>query len=524
VTVAELVPSHPLVAPTHDTMAIIYLRLSDLRDEDMNEDGTGKTFRDRERKLRELAARLNWGIYKVIVENDCNKSRTGRSRPASAFKRKKVILSDGTTVMRVWRPGFRETLDHFVAGRANALLAEDLDRVTRDPRDLDDFIDIAEHHKINARSLTGSLTFTDGGTDAEITMARLMVVIANKSSRDTAKRVAAGRERKAANGEWGGGPRPFGFEADGITVRPAEAAVIAQCSERVLQLDQRTHKLTSLRQLARELREGDVPTVNGQPWTAPALRHLLLRPRNAGIAVFRDEETGPAPWEPIIPEDMFRAIVGLLTDPARRSGPGAAAKWLGSGLYRCGVCDDGTTCTVSAGRNHQPRYRCPRSWHLTRNVTLLDALMVKTVIQRLSQPDAVDLIPTVEPGVDVAKLRADAARIRQTLDTMAEDYVSGGIDRGQLLRATATANTRLAEIDEVLAAQVGTSPLAALIGVEDVAAEWELRTLSEKRAILHALYEVTILPTGPRGSVFLPEFIRIVEKSTLPPRNADNAA
>ena len=41
----------------------------------------------------------------------------------------------GQAVYRVWRPGFRSILDDLTAGRAHAILAEDLDRACRDPRD-----------------------------------------------------------------------------------------------------------------------------------------------------------------------------------------------------------------------------------------------------------------------------------------------------------------------------------------------------------------------------------------------------
>ena len=40
------------------------------------------------------------------------------------------------------------------------------------------------------RSLTGSLTLTDGGTDAERFTARIIAATANKASADTARRVA----------------------------------------------------------------------------------------------------------------------------------------------------------------------------------------------------------------------------------------------------------------------------------------------------------------------------------------------
>ncbi|GAA0632571.1 recombinase family protein [Kutzneria viridogrisea] len=522
-TVTELFPAHPLVTPEEQrgTRAVIYLRLSDLREDQLTADGTVESFEDREQQLRKLAARLGWTVVDVVQENDLARDKNGKSRGVSAFKRKRITLPDGSTAMRVVRPGFRKILDGMSAGRWNALLAEDLDRTMRDPRDLEDFIDIAESRKINARSMSGSLSFTDGGTDGEISMARIMVTMANKDSRNTSRRVREGKRRQAQAGRPNGGVRRFGFEPDGITIRPAEAEIIRDCSIRVLQIDQRTKKMTSLRSLAAELRAANVPTVTGAKWTSIALRAILLRPRNAGIMVHQGEEIGRAPWEAIVPEDTFRAVVGLLTDPSRTHNPGAPATWLGSGIYLCGVCDDGeTTCNVKGGSvqaedgTRSRDYRCKEHAHLKRKAAFVDALVCEAVIAELSRPDAIDLIPQIERStVDLPALRAEATRIRANLDEMAADRARGLIDRAQLIAGTEAANKRLAEINDLLSLHTAPSPLTPLIGVEDVAAEWAAQPTSVQRAILDTLFEVTILPTSQRGHGFDPESVRIVPKA-----------
>ena len=258
--------------------ADLYLRLSDLRNEDQL-DG-------REAKLRARAAELGWQVDRVVVENDVivNGDGTVRPRPASAFKREKMITPSGRIELRVNRPRFRQVLADITSGAANALLAEDLDRVCRDPRDLEDLIDACDQHHASARSLSGSLTFTDGGTDAEITMARMMVTMANKSSRDTARRVADSRERLAGK-SWHGGQRPFGYQYDPdapryhktLTIIPAEAEVITRAAEDILV------RKVSLRALARDLRDRGVPTVTGAPWAASTLKDILVKPTVAGL-------------------------------------------------------------------------------------------------------------------------------------------------------------------------------------------------------------------------------------------------
>ena len=490
--------------------AIIYLRLSDLKPDDLDEHGNGKTFSSREQKLREFAKRLGWTVFKVIIENDVNR-KNGKARNASAFKRRKVTLPDGTTVMRVVRPGFREALGHLQAGRANGLLAEDLDRTMRDPRDLEDFIDIAEERKVNARSLSGSLTFTDGGTDAEITLARNMVSFANAASRATSRRVSDARERQAREGRWHGGSRPFGFEEDGVTKIPAEAAVILDCSERVIQLNQKTRKLWSLRDLAAELREGSVPTVSGAPWSSPILRSILLRPRNAGISSYKGVELGKLPGEAIVGMNLYRAVVQLLTDPARNTrepGVGNAPRWLGTALYLCGIHGNGTSCHVKSngnGHSRTPRYKCKDAHHLARHAINVDTYVQATLLNRISRdPRFVEafIYRAPEPEVDVEALRLEAETIRVNLDGLAKDQVLGYIDRSQLRSATQAARLRLEAIDRTLSASVVESPLQSLVGIENVGEVWQAQPLSSKRFVLDTLMEVTLNPPARRGPRF----------------------
>ncbi len=493
------------------TQAIIYLRLSDLRQEDLNEDGTGRTFGDRERRLRELADRWGWPVVKVVVENDVD-PKTGKARPASAFKRRKVTLPDGSTVMRVIRPGYRGILQDLTAGVANGLLAEDLDRVLRDPRDLEDLIDVAEAKRINVRSLTGSLTLTDGGTDAEITLARAMVAFANKSSRDTSRRVSLGRERKALAGEYGGGTRPFGFEEDGVTPLEIESEFLAYASTRILQLNKKTRKPWTLAALAAEARDFGLLTSTGLPMTAEALRQLLSRRRNMGVLIHNGEEVGKLPGKPVVDPEVFRAVVRLLSDPARRtSTAGPAPRWLGSGIYRCGVHLDGTTCNVGIG-NRSPRYKCKVGPHLTRNAAHLDALVQATLLQRIATDrklveqfvyDAKKM-----PAVDLGALRAEADAIRVELDGFAEDRIRGQITRSQMLRGTELALLRLEAIEQQMRdATTVESPLTQFIEVKDVAQLWNSQPLSVKRFVLDTLMEVTIMPVGRTGHAFNPRSV-----------------
>src|ERR1035441_5015967 len=176
-------------------------RISDARDDDTK--GVDAQGTDCDTTGGHLGWRFGPAATHHIIEND-----------TSAFKRKMITLPDGRRELRTVRPGFRQALAMLADGRADGLMAYDLDRTVRDPRDLEDLIDVVESSRprIPVESVTGSLRLA---TDAHITMGRVMVGVANKSSRDTARRVARARLRLAASGQnGGGGKRPYGWEND----------------------------------------------------------------------------------------------------------------------------------------------------------------------------------------------------------------------------------------------------------------------------------------------------------------------
>jgi site-specific DNA recombinase len=487
---------------------ILYIRLSEVREEDLNAAGVERTFADREAKMRERVAMLGGEVVKVIREND-RTARNGKMRSASAFKRKRIVLPNGDETWRVVRAGFTELLTDLKRGVGNAIMSEDLDRLMRDPYDAEDLMQIARLHKLTAKSLAGAFELTDGGNDGEQAMARLLVMVANKSSADTGRRVAAGRARKAKNGEWGGGRRPFGFRVVGkyLEIDPVEAKIIRDCCHKLLR-----DKPMSLIQLAASLRERKVPTVSGGKWNPVTLRQMLLRHRNAGIEIYRGEEIGRTHHKPIIPEATYREVVRLLTDPKRTTTSGGrACKWLGSGIYLCGRCG-GVMYVSSSGTGRRPRYMCKTNGHLGRLVSHVDPLVTAALFAYVSEARqwGKRMIKANVPKIDVGKLQSERTTIARRLDRLAEDYTAERVSHSQLLRATDTGRARIADIDTTIRDHLNIDSAArVLIDAANVEAAFEALPMAERREVLRELLSVVILPVGRIGRA-APDAIRIM--------------
>jgi len=491
--------------------AIVLIRKSEIKLR--YDDGAGKGVVYDEHAIRRHARSIGWTIGRVIIENDLTPD--GK---ASAFKRKMITLPDGSKGLRTVRPGFRLALDLLMQGVHDGLIVVDLDRLARQPRDLEDLIDVVEWRYLPVTSVTGSLRLDD---DAAITQARIMCAIANKSSRDTARRVAGARERAAMDGDPAtGGNRPFGFEANRITVRESEAEVVRWATEAVLQGDQ----ADSLRSLAADLRKRGVPTVTGAKWSPETLRDILIRPRNIGRTVYRGEEIADARWPAIVDVDQYRAVVALLTDPARNAAPGPTRTYLGSGVYLCGVC--GHVCEGNGGgKGRASYYRCKSEAgaHFRANADGTDECVVETVLAFLAQPGVVEAFLPVAPAIDAAALRAERTALRGRLDEAALAFAAQEIDRAQLRTTTASLRARLDAIDAKLTASVATSPLAPFAGSTAPAEVWQRASTLQRREILNLLVVVTFMPTARRGAGFDTSRVRITWKLTPTKRRSARA-
>ena len=250
--------------------AIIYLRMSDFRDEDR------MTFAAREEQLRDFAAGL--GIpadrVRVAIENDAG---NGGYRPASAYKRPvRVTTATGLVTMRTRRPVFARVLLDLQTGKAGVLICDDVSRIARDERDALDLIDACELGRASAFSPSedstdgiGSLRITRGGTREEIRSFRERARAAHDYSADISDKVQRGRKRWAGKSYWGG-RRPYGRMADPAAPRHAKRLITVPEEAKVLQ-DAVTDVLDrgiSLRAVAADLRARGMRTVTGKPFSA----------------------------------------------------------------------------------------------------------------------------------------------------------------------------------------------------------------------------------------------------------------
>jgi site-specific DNA recombinase len=244
---------------------------------------------------------------------------------------------------------------------------------------------------------------------------------------------------------------------------------------------------------------------------------VLLRSRNAGLRDHQGQVIGPANWPAIVPEEQWRAVVAILTDPARRTSPSdARVKWLGSGIYRCAGCERPSLRVSTAGRGI-PCYRCPgqrgTTGHVVRKAGPLDAYIEAVIVERLSRPDAIELLRPAAPEVDLPGLRSAATAARARLAEIAEMLGEGELTRAEAQIARTRTSARLERAEAEITAVTGLSPLAGLADAPDPAVVWAGCDIGRRRAVLAALMTVTVLPIIRPGPGFNPATVVIEWKT-----------
>jgi DNA invertase Pin-like site-specific DNA recombinase len=462
-----------------------------------------------EADCRELAQRLGWDVVAVFADND-----------VSAYDRRKV------------RPQYRHMLEAIRRGDVHGVIAWHPDRLHRRNTELEGFIDLVETHGVQVQTVRAGQY--DLATASGQMIARILGAAAQHEVAHSRERVQRAKTQAATDGKYRGGPRPFGYEADGMTVRESEARVIRDATKAVL-------AGRTLASIARELREQGVTGTRGKPITYNNLRDMLLRPRNAGIlakglpnrnattnnSTRAYQEIGPAAWPAVVPEEEWRALVKLLTDGDRLTAPVTEKRWIGSGIYRCGVPvmgEDGETHPCggvlrvaphggTARRPFERRYlyRCTQSAHLTISQKETDAFVSEVVVDLVRDPAIVALMA---PGD--ARVTADREKRSLLAARLAEfesDYIEGRIPAALWQKSTARVQTEIDEVDAKLAKALSRSASSSILRAADPGQAFLDAPLDVQRAVLASLINVEVVPAPSRGGRWTAERLRITRAS-----------
>jgi DNA invertase Pin-like site-specific DNA recombinase len=455
----------------HMTRAVIYLRQS--------LDNTGEALAvARQRKDCEaLADQRGWTVTEVITDNDLSASG------------------------KVTRPGYQRVLSLVDDRAVDVVVVWHVDRLVRRLVDLEDVIERCERASVRLATVSGDI---DLSTDAGRLVGRILASVARGEMERKGARQRRANLQRAEQGHaptWSN--RAFGYERDMTTVRATEKKAVVAAYDQLLSGG-------SLNSIARQWQAaGHETPAGGKVWRATSVRAILLNPRVAALRAYNREIVGRGDWEPLVSEDAWRAVTALLGDEGRKQAKGV--RTLLGGLLVCGGCG-ATPMRGAQNARGTATYRCARSTeaagHVSRRRDHLDAYITMLVVERLSRPDAADLLVDHDRP-DVNELRAEAHALRARLDSSADEFSDGIVTAAQLRRITERVKAKLGAVEAKMAEAGRLSALGPLVGAKDVREAWNETDLPRQRAVIATLMEITAHSPGYGRKAFDPESVRI---------------
>jgi site-specific DNA recombinase len=448
------------MTPRTGSQAVIYCRIS------LDRSGKALGVEQQERDCRALADRLGLAVREVYVDNDVS---------ASGYSRKS-------------RPEYKRMLRDLEAAPAD-IVAMHADRLYRQMGELEHLMVVVQQlgigihtchaGEIDLNSASGRMT------------ARVVGAVAQGESERMSERRKARKQAQRLAGEYHGGPRPFGFECDGVTVRLDEAERIRQAVTDLL-------AGRTLYSLVHDWNAAGVRTSSGARWGARQLSRVLVRARNAGLIEHDGQTIGNAVWPALISEDELRAVRAVLRNPARKVSPGPARKHLLSGYLKCGVCGGPMVVSYSGGERARAVYRCvpgQSPGHASRTVATVDEYIAYLVIGYLSRPG--NEIPA--PAEDTTLARTRLAAITAELDDLAELVGQRKISARQMAIASEPLEAEAQKLRERIEASLMVDALGAFRGAEDPAEVWESLDLDRRRNVIGRLVASITVNPAPKG-------------------------
>jgi len=377
--------------------------------------------------------------------------------------------------------------------RIDAVVVWHLDRLHRNPKELEEFFDVCDAAGVrHLATVTGDVDLSshDGRFHA-----RILGAVSRKESDDKSRRATRKHLEIAQSGRWAGGRRPYGFSDDRQLV-PEEVDVIREATRRLIAGE-------TLMSVARDFNARGIPTVRGKKWSGHTLKHIVIHPRLAGHRTLHERIVGPAVWDAVLTEQESQRARTILTDPARTL-TRTARRYLLSSLLTCRLCG---AKLVSRPSRRRPAYVCATGpgfsgcGKISILAETLEAFITEAVLFRLDSPDlARALKHEPEANREAAETEVALATDQAKLEELVGFWADGKIESAEYFIARKRITDRLNVLRARFARVDRRSSVRRLVGDgERLRAQWSDLNLHQRRAIITAILDQVVVGPGVRG-------------------------
>ncbi|WP_433224647.1 recombinase family protein [Microtetraspora malaysiensis] len=474
---------------------------------------------DQHKVNRQTAERYGWVVVHDFTDNDKSAAKEG------------VVRDDFEAMLRALRAG---KLPNGTLVQGVVIVAED--RLARRPGDYERFVE--------------AITFQDGRVFADArgskdlysedveSMGLFGAVISKMEVRKMQRRMRRSHRARAEEGRPSGGPRPFGWNEDRMTLNEKEADLLRQAAKDFL-------AGRSLHSIARGWQALGVTTSLGNVWRVSSLKKTLLNPRNCGLRELggelvrgADGELIRGKWAAIISEEEWQAITAVFNARkghfiTRDMEIGKAHRadyrdpvYLLSAIARCGrPRPDGTLCNtpmrvnVRKGAGHHD-YTCRSKAEggcggCSRRGDLVDEYVSEAVLAKLEEKAFAASARESSWGGE-----SELQSAKERLEELTRQWNAGNISNDLFFKLAPGLEKEIARLraeGASFAASVELRQARANMDVAEIRRRWYLPEdegglpISSKRAyVREALHTVIIHPAGQGQKIFNPDLLEPV--------------
>lgn len=460
--------------------AAIYTRISS--DREGRELGVTRQLED----CQAHATRLDLEIHRVYTDNDI--SASGKSRKV--------------------RPEYQAMLADARAGLFDVIVVYTSARLTRQPRENEDQIDLAVSHGIRyeyLRSPRYDLNTADGRK-----MARYAAADDAAEVDRTSERTQRDVQRRAEGGQFHGGAAPFGQEVItgqvgnrikvvGFKLHPAHSLWVKEAADRVLAGE-------SVYGICVDWNAKGRLSGESKPWHPRTLKRVLTTPALIG----KREHDGlmhPAPWQGILDERTYERLVTLLNDPARKTSTSNKRKYALSGLLYCALCGNRLT-SATTKKDQAASFECSKlktgrggCGKIKIVMEPLEAYITEQVFLALDTPDLHKAMAGDKTEADETEraLRQAVTDDEEALQRLEDEKDDGHLPDDSYRRRRGRITTRLEANRRELLMATRATVHANLPTGDELRAVWSTKDNVWRRTILASVIERIDVGPHPRG-------------------------
>jgi site-specific DNA recombinase len=437
-----------------------------------------------------------------------------------------VYIDDNRSAWKrgIRRDDFERMLADARAGRVDAIVSWQMDRLLRTVEDASAIVNIAKQHSTIVANVGGTI---DLSTAAGRKNFYELAVAAEHYSDALSEKVRLKHAELAADGKFSGGSRPFGYDLEEyiytdrtgryikyrLIKNPGEAAAIAKAATAV------TEEGRSVTSIVKEWAQpGSVRSTRGRVFRYGDVRELLVSPRIAGLRE-ADGKLVDAEWDGIITKAQHEELTSILGPPRRRgSNQGTARSYLLAGFAYCACGAPLRSHKSKATREaeSQRRYVCDRRDGGCGGVKRLAAVVEGHVVRRLLLELPGRLLEAARRAPEEWETLGRLMMRRQTEEDRLDgfdDYLADGTwDKRRHARQVKRKKEQIAKLQQEIDHIRASTPRRRLRGATlgELQAEWDQLDLEERRAVLADHIErVIVKRVGPGRRRFDPDSIEI---------------